>query len=88
MIYETKVDNSFPTAQVFLDESSAPYRLDKNAKVGGILLYIWGDMPSMLLSTKSKIDIEVISVEAILGKSKWFLNCTYNLNKNLIANHL
>ena len=88
MISETKLDDSFPTAQFLLHGFSAPYRLDRNSKGGGILLYIKEDIPSRLLSSKPKTDIETISVEINLRKRKWFLNCSYNPNKNLISNHL
>ena len=40
MISETKLDDSFPTAQFLLHGFSAPYRPDRNSKGGGILLYI------------------------------------------------
>ena len=66
----------------------APYRLDKNSKGGGILLYIREGIPSRLLNSKFKTGIETISVEINLRKRKWFLNCSYNPNKNLISNHL
>ena len=63
MIYVTKLDYSFPTAQFLLHGFSAPYRLDRNSKVGGILLYIREDIPSRLLNSKFKTGIETISVE-------------------------
>ena len=88
MICETKLDDSFPTAQFLLSGFSAPYRLDSNSKDSGILLYIWEDIPSRLLNSKFKIGLETISVEVDLRKRKWFLNCSYNPNKNLISNHL
>ena len=79
MISETKLDDSFLTAQFLLHSFSAPYRLDRNSKGGGILLYIREDIPSRLLNSKSKTGIETISVEINLRKRKWFLNCSYNL---------
>ena len=88
MISETKLDDSFTTAQFLLHGFSAPYRLDRNSKGGGILLYIREDIPSRLLNSKFKTGIETISVEINLRKRKWFLNCSYNPNKNLISNHL
>ena len=88
MISEMKLDDSFPTAQFLLHGFSAPYRLDRNSKGGGILLYIREDIPSRLLNSKFITGIETISVEINLRKRKWFLNCSYNLNKNLISNHL
>ena len=88
MISETKLDDSFPKAQFLLHGFSASYRLDRNSKGGGILLYIKEDIPSKLLSSKPKTGIETISVEINLRKRKWFLNCSYNPNKNLTSNHL
>ena len=88
MISETKLDDLFPTAQCLLHGFSAPYRLDRNSKFGGILLYIKEDIPSNLLNSKSKTGTETISVEIDLRKRKWFLNCSYNPNKNLLSNHL
>ena len=77
IISETKLDDSFPTAQFSLHGFSAPYRLDSNSKSGGILLYIRDDIPSRLLNSKSEADISII-----------FLNYSCNPNKNLISNHL
>ena len=87
MISETKLDDSFLTAQFLLNSFSAPYRLDRNSKAGGILSYIRKDIPSRLLNSKSKIGIETISVEINIRKRKWFLNRSYSSNKNLISNH-
>ena len=88
MISETKLDDSFPTAQFLLHGFSTPYRLNRNSKGGGMLLYIREGIPSRFLNSKSKTGIETISVETNLGKGKWILNCSYNPNKNLISNHL
>ena len=70
IISERKLDDSFPTAQFLLHGFSAPYRLDRNSKGGGILLYIREDIPSRLLNSKSKTGIETISVEINLRKRK------------------
>ena len=67
---------------------SVPYRYDRNGKGGGLLLYIRGDMQSKLLISKSKCNIESLSVAVNLRKRKWFLNCSYNPPQNLILNHL
>ena len=83
MITETKLGNSFPTAQFLLHGFSASYRLDRKSKVGGIMLYIREDIPSKLLNSKSETGIETISVEINLRKRKWFLNYSCNPNKNL-----
>ena len=38
MISETKLDQSFPTSQFLMNGFSAPIRLDRNDKGGGIIL--------------------------------------------------
>ena len=48
MISETKLDQSFPTNQFIINGFSAPFRLDRNDKGGGIILYIGENIPSRL----------------------------------------
>ena len=67
---------------------SVPYRYDRNGKGGRLLLYIREDIQSKLLISKSKCNIETLSVAVNLRKRKWFLNCSYNPNQNSISNHL
>ena len=43
-VSETKLDDSFPTAQILLDGFSKPYRLERCSNGGGILLYVKDDM--------------------------------------------
>ena len=64
---------------------SVPYRYGKG---GGLLLCIREDIQSRLLISKSKHNIETLSVAVDLRKRKWFLNCSYNPHQNLISNHL
>ena len=40
MILETKLDSSFLNVQFYLKSYSKPYRLDRNSKGGGIILYV------------------------------------------------
>ena len=49
MISETKIDSSFHSAQLHLEDYATPYRLDKNAKGDVILLYLRKDIPSTLV---------------------------------------
>ena len=62
MISETKLDESFPTSQFMINGFSAPFRLDRNEKGGGIILYTREDIPSRLVSTESS-QAEVFFVE-------------------------
>ena len=80
--------DSFPTAQFQMKGFSVPYRYDRNGKGGGLLLYIREDIQSKLLISKSKCNIETLSVAVNLRKRKWFLNCSYNPYQNLISNRL
>ena len=68
MISETKIDSSFPSVQFHLEGYATPYRLDRNATGGGILLYIREDIPSKLLNTD--LSIERFFVEIRLRKKE------------------
>ena len=54
--------------------------------VGGMLLYIREDIPSMLLNTD--LSIQRFFGEIRSTKKKWLLCSSYNPKKNIIANHL
>ena len=83
MISETKLDESFPPSQFFLDGYSGPSRFDRNGNGGGILLYIRDDLPSRLLSMNKN---EGFFVEINLrNKKKWLLSCSYNPTKMQIS---
>ena len=51
LIYETKVDSSFPLVKFHIEGYENPYRLDRNANGSGILLYTKEDIPSTLLNS-------------------------------------
>ena len=46
MIAETKLDATFPTGQFAIEGFATPFRLDRNANGGGILVYVQSDIPS------------------------------------------
>ena len=87
LISETKLDDSFPTAQFLIKVFSGPYRFDRNSKGGGLLLYIHEDIPSKILTCSSNCDIETLLVEINLRKRKWLFNGFYNPNKSQISHH-
>ena len=49
MISETKLDDSFPEGQFFLDGYHTPFRFDRNGNGGGILLYVREDIPGKVV---------------------------------------
>ena len=64
VITETKLDDTFPTANFMIDGFSTPYRRDRNTNGGGILIYVRDDIPSKELNNHNfPDDIEGIFVE-------------------------
>ena len=89
LISETKIDESFPSAQFLLDGFSRPYRLDRCANGGEILLYVRDDISSCLLTEyKLQDNSECLLIEINIRKKKWLFCCSYNPNKNNISKHL
>ena len=73
MISETKLDETFPAAQFYLQDFCDPYRSDCNRNGGGIMLYIREDIPSRLIEKKLRNNSEYFFVEINLRKKKWLL---------------
>ena len=91
LISETKIDETFPSAQFGISGYSAPYRLDRTQFGGGLLLYLRKDIPSKILYIPGITDttnFECLFVEINLHKIKWLICGTYNPSKNNIATHL
>ena len=87
MIFETKLDNSFPESQFLIEGYSKPFRNHRNYHGGGIMLYVRADISSKLLS-RELLPMEVFYVEINLHKKKWSLSSSYNPNKNTIKSHI
>ena len=68
MISETKLDASFPISQFYINGYTSPYRLDRNGKGGGILVYVREDIPSKLISQFP--NVEGFFLEINLRKKK------------------
>ena len=88
MISETKIDSSFTLGQFLLNGYSTPFRLDRYAHGGDILLYVREDIPSELLLVEEN-PIQGFFVEINLrNKKKWLINCFYNPKKSSLSNHI
>ena len=88
LVSETKLDDSFPTAQFLLDRFSKPYRLDLCSNGGGLLLYIKDGISSRLLTDHRLPDnVECLFTEINIKNKKWLLCCSYNPHRNNISNH-
>ena len=78
MIAETKIDATFPTGQFVIEGFATPFRLDRNANGGGLLVYVRSDIPSRQLNSfKFSEGVECISFEINLRKKKWALFSVY-----------
>ena len=79
VITETKLDETFPLGQFYVEGFTMPYRLDRNRNGGGVINYVREDIPSKILE-KHKLphDIEVIFIELNFRKVKWWLFGTYH----------
>ena len=66
LVSETKIDDSFPIRNLFIDGFSTPYRLDRNSNGGGLMLFVREDISSNLanrvvLSTSPRVQLKVIA---------------------------
>ena len=87
MIFETKIDDSFPLGNFLIGGFSKRYSLDRDSLGGGILLYAGRDIPTNLIKVETK-PIEGFSVEINLRNDKWLISCSYSPHKNMLGNHL
>ena len=87
MISEVKLNESFTKGQFLIKGFRGPYRLDRNPKGGGIILFVREDIPSKLLFIQKK-SIEALYIEVNLRKIRWLLCCSYNPNKGNIHAYL
>ena len=58
LLYETKLDETFPVAQFSLYSFCNPYRFDRNSNASGIMPYIREDIPSRLIEKKFRNNSE------------------------------
>ena len=87
LISETKLDKTFPKSQFMRHGYSEPYRLDRTAYGGGLLLYVRNDIPTRELPLVTG-SIECIMIEATVAKKKWLIIGAYNPHKATISNYL
>jgi len=86
LISETKLDDSFPSGQFFLDGYEEPVRLDRNHNGGGILFFIREGLHGKeVKSHKLPNDIEAKFIEIKIRNSKWLILGGYNPHKEKIA---
>ena len=50
MVSGTRFGDSFPQGQSFIEGFHSPFRFDCNKTGGGILFYVWGNIPAKVLT--------------------------------------
>ena len=89
MVSETKIDNTFPETQFLIEGFPKPFRLDRTAKSGRILLYMRQDIPCRYIKQITlNNSFEGFFVELNLRSKKLLPGCSYNHHKENIAFHL
>ena len=86
MISEIKIDESFPVCQFEIDGFNIPFRVDRDQKGGGIMLYFREDLPAKLLSIDRTNDSGFVQLN--LKRTKWLISYSNNPNKSNIYSHL
>jgi len=77
-IAETKLDNSFPTAQFKIKGYRLPFRLDISDKSGGLLVYVKkGVMTRRLENFSLPESIQIIPIELRLESDVWLYISVY-----------
>ena len=69
MIFQSKLDDSFPHRQFLINRFYTPFRFDPNKYGGAILLYVQEGIPGKILSHEFP-SAERFFVEIILHKKK------------------
>ena len=88
LISETKLNDTYPGSQFFIDGFHPPYRKDRNDKGGGLLLFTKDFIPSRILNIQFNSVIECMVIEINLKKKKWLIICSYNPQKSIIGDHI
>ena len=89
LIRETKIDGTFPTSQFLMSNFSNVYRLDRNDKGGGIMLFVKDNLITFPVSGFCFLEkTDIFCVELNLRKQKWLIFCCYNPHIHLMKDHL
>ena len=73
LLSETKLDESFKTAQFMLPGYQKPFRRDRSANGGGLLFYTNENLVCHQVDAGIPSDIEAIFVELNLRSQKWLI---------------
>ena len=66
MISESKLDDSFPDSQFLIEGFGKPFRLDRNRNGGGIMLFIWSDIPAKVIKKSFYVELNFRKKKCLL----------------------
>ena len=90
VVTKSKLDESFPQQQFLIEGYNLPFRADRIRNGGGILIFVREDIPCREIGKthSTKRNLEGISLELNLRRSKILLFGGYNYNKSNIDTFL
>ena len=75
-VAETKIDNSFHIGQFYIDGYHPPFRRDRTAHGGGLLVYVRSDIPCRKLDFATP-HVESLSLDLSIKKISWNIIVAY-----------
>ena len=85
LISETKLDDSFPNSQFYIEGYKLPFRKDRNRFGGGLLFYVKNENICKGVKTELPMSVECMFIEVILNKVKYIIVGGYNPHKENIS---
>ena len=86
VLSETKLDDTYMSNQFQIEGFSTPFRADRNARGGGLLIYLRDDIPCKILRNQDlPSNVEPIFIELDVKNNKWLLIGGYNPHKDSIS---
>ena len=88
MISETKLDDTFTTAQFQIEGFQEPIRIDRNKNGGGIMIFIRDGLDAKEIKSHRLKTVEGTFIKLVIRNSKWLIMAGYNPDKKKIGNFL
>ena len=88
MVSETKLDDTFTTAQFHIEGFQEPIRLDRNKNGGGIMVFIRDGLDSKEIKSHRLKTAEGTFIKLVIRNSKWLIMAGYNPDKKKIGHFL
>ena len=85
LVSETKVDDSYPSAQFKIENYSKPIRLDRTRHGGGLMFFARDDLPCHEIKCELPADVECIFLELKIRQCKWLVVGGYNPHRENIS---